>query len=127
MFWIDENDNTTIHLTRGDAAILKTELEDEEGNVQTFNAGNVIRFTVTDKGRCGRVFLQKDVTVNEETTEVRIPLTRDDTKIGEIINKPKDYWYEIELNPDTAPQTILGYDDDGAKILKLYPEGGDIE
>ena len=125
MFKINEEDKS-IYLTRGDAAILKIEIEDEEGNAQTFNPGNVVRFKVTDKKGCGRALLQKDVTVNEETTEVQIPLTRDETKLGEIISAPKDYWYEIELNPDTAPQTIIGYDEDGAKILKLFPEGGDM-
>lgn len=49
----------------------------------------------------------------------------DETKIGEYISKPKEYWYEIELNPETYPQTIIGYDEDGPKVLILYPEGGD--
>jgi hypothetical protein len=50
-------------------------------------------------------------------------LSKEDTKIGKKVNKPVDYWYEVELNPDTYPQTIVGYDEDGAKIFKLYPEG----
>ena len=58
---------------------------------------------------------------------VEIYLTEEDTKIGEVISKPKDYWYEVELNPDEEPQTIIGYDEDGAKIFKLFPEGDDIE
>jgi len=48
-------------------------------------------------------------------------------KIGDVINKPTDYWYEIEINPETKPQTIIGYDENGEKILKLYPEGSDRE
>ena len=126
MFIVDEKDKT-IHLTRGDAAILKVGLKNKKGETKSLNAGNVVRFKVTDKKGCGRVYLQKDVKVEAETSEVRIPLTRDETKIGEIISKPKDYWYEVEINPDTAPQTPIGYDKDGAKILRLYPEGGDIE
>lgn len=44
-----------------------------------------------------------------------------------MVNKPTDFWYEVELNPDTAPQTIIGYDKEtGAKIFRLYPEGGDM-
>lgn len=121
------NEDKSIYLTRGDAAILKIELENDQGEAQIFSVGTVIRFKVTDKKGCGCVLLQKDVEITEEATEVQIILTRDDTKIGEIINKPKDYWYEIELNPDTAPQTIIGYDEDGAKILRLFPEGGDVE
>jgi hypothetical protein len=71
--------------------------------------------------------LEKDVTVEEETSVVSITLERTDTKLGGIINKPVDYWYEVELNPDTTPQTIVGYDSDGPKIFRLFPEGGDDE
>lgn len=121
------NEDKSIYLTRGDACIIKLEVTDKDGNVQTLHEGNVVRIKVTDKKGCGCVVLQKDVTVTEEATAVQIPLTREDTKIGEIISKPKDYWYEIELNPETAPQTVVGYDEDGAKILKLFPEGGDMQ
>ena len=121
------NEDKSIYLTRGDACIIKLEVTDKGGNVQTLHEGNVVRIKVTDKKGCGCVVLQKDVTVTEEATAVQIPLTREDTKIGEIISKPKDYWYEIELNPETAPQTVVGYDEDGAKILKLFPEGGDMQ
>ena len=121
------NEDKSIYLTRGDACIIKVEATDKEGNVQTLRIGSVVRLKVFDKKGCGCVVLQKDVKVNEETTKVQIPLTRDETKLGDIISKPKDYWYEVELNPETAPQTIVGYDEDGAKILKLFPEGGDVE
>ena len=65
------------------------------------------------------------MTISDDTATVDITLERVDTKIGEIINKPVDYWYEIELNPDTTPQTLIGYDDDGPKIFRLFPEGGE--
>ena len=28
---------------------------------------------------------------------------------------------------DTQPQTIIGYDEDGAKVFRLFPEGADAE
>jgi hypothetical protein len=68
--------------------------------------------------------IKKDVEVKEPTSAVEVVLDREDTKVGEIISKPTDYWYEVELNPETHPQTIVGYDDNGAKVFKLYPEGG---
>lgn len=40
-----------------------------------------------------------------------------------MASKPIEYWYEIELNGDS---TIIGYDNDGAKKLILYPEGADL-
>ena len=72
----------------------------------------------------GTIFIQKDVVVKEETTIVDIKLESEDTTIDELIYMPTNYWYEVELNPDTEPQTIIGYDDTGAKLFVLYPEGG---
>ena len=58
---------------------------------------------------------------NKESVEIE--LTSDETRIGDYINKPVTYWYEIELNPNNNSTTIIGYDDDGPKQFKLYPEG----
>ena len=68
-----------------------------------------------------------DVKVMEESQKVDLFLDKEDTSIGELIHKPKDYWYEIELNPDTEPQTLVGYDDEGAKIFRLFPEGSVLD
>lgn len=121
------NEDKSIYLTRGDACIIKVQAMNKDGSIRTLKAGDVVRLKVFDKKGCGCVVLQEDVEAPADTEAVRIILTRDQTKIGDIISKPKDYWYEIELNPETAPQTIVGYDEDGAKILRLFPEGGDVE
>ena len=93
----------------------------------TFKAGDVVRMKVFEKKACHCVEVQKDFEVTEDTDVVSIALTKEDTKIGEIISKPKDYWYEVELNPETQPQTIIGYDEGGSKTFRLFPEGGDLE
>ena len=120
------NDDRSIYLTRGDIAVIEISAMKSETEAYTFQVGDVVRFNVFEKKRCDVVVLQKDVTVDAETTSVTIILDRVDTKLGELINKPKEYWYEVELNPDTMPQTIVGYDDDGPKILRLLPEGDDV-
>jgi hypothetical protein len=98
------------------------------GVKHTFKAGDVLRIKVYGKKDAESVYLQKDFPVVENTSEVEIYLTEEDTRIGEVISKPVDYWYEVELNPDEAPQTIIGYnDEDGAVIFKLFPEGADVE
>lgn len=123
MFEIDTD--KTIHLTRGDIAPLEVRTKDKAtGEDHIFNAGDVVRFTVCEKGDYGSVVLQKDVVITGEATAVDLALTTEETKIGDIINKPTEYWYELEVNPDTAPQTLIGHDKDGAKIFMLYPEGG---
>lgn len=124
MFYIDEDQ--VIHITRGDEVNFSfTATNDEE--VHLFRVGDVIRFKVVEKKACENVMLQKDFAVEADTEFVSITLDENDTKIGEIISRPTDYWYEVELNPFTEPQTILGYDEYGAKIFRLYPEGADIE
>lgn len=114
-----------INITRGDIGCIEVKAKNEDGTDYTFQVGDIVRFKVFKKKDCGCVEIQKDVEVITAGTSVEINLTSTDTKIGEIINKPTDYWYEVELNPDTNPQTIICYDDEGEKIFKLFPEGND--
>lgn len=123
MFLIDEE--KIIHCTRGDAAVFSVGAL-LDGAAYTFNVGDVIRFNVMKRKECASVVLSKDFAVAEPTEAVEISLAGDETKIGDVISKPLDYWYEVELNPDTNPQTIIGYDTDGAKIFRLYPEGMEV-
>lgn len=119
------NSDYSIHLTRGDIATIGVTAVTLEDDVYVFNKGDIVRFKVYEKNRPELVVIEKDITVDSEIHEVTIQLNRDDTKIGDLINKPKDYWYEIELNPETMPQTIIGYDIKGPKVFRLYPEGED--
>lgn len=129
MFLAEED--LTLHITRGDAGEITVRAIDEttDGSETPyiFKAGEVLRLTVCEKKNCSNVVLQKDFPVLKDAETVTLALEEADTKIGDTISKPVDYWYEIELNPFTEPQTIVGYDEDGAKIFRLYPEGKDIE
>ena len=123
MFLID-SDNT-IHITRGDIAVIEVCADTVGGKQHIFQPGDVVRLCVHACKQPATVVLAKDVRVESETPTVDIALESSDTKLGDVISKPVDYWYEIELNPDTAPQTIVGYDSYGPKIFRVYPEGGD--
>lgn len=117
-----------IVMTRGDSAIIPITAKNRDGSDYIFKTNEVVRFKVFKNKDCGCVELQKDITVDKETSIVNVPLTKTDTKIGELISKPTIYWYEVELNPDTEPQTIIGYTlEKGAAIFTLLPEGGDKE
>ena len=118
------NDDKSIYVTRGDAASFVLNLQ-ANGEAYTLKEGEVVRMKVFEKGGCECVVIQKDFVAKTPTDSIDISLDSKDTKIGDTISKPKDYWYEIELNPDTKPQTIIGYDEDGAKVFRLFPEGGD--
>lgn len=124
MFVVDKNDGN-IHVTRGDMVFLKIKA-DKNGEPYTFQPGEVLRIKIFGKKNAENVVLQKDFPVTAVTQSVEMILDGNDTKIGGVISKPTDYWYEVELNPYDNPQTIIGYDEDGARLFRLYPEGKDI-
>lgn len=108
----------TILLTRGDKCIFNFSIEG-----YTFQSGDYVYFRVYKKsGLDSAPLIEKKVDIIEEKQNIDIELTSDETKIGELSNKVNEYWYEIELNGN---QTIIGYDESGAKKLMLYPEGAD--
>ena len=122
MFMIDE-DGTTLKVTRGQSGSITFGALTPENEPYTFVTGDVVRLNVTKEGKENMVVMSVDTIVEENTQEVTISITSFDSKIGNVINKPTDYWYDIELNPDSSiAQMLLGYDDDGPKIFKLYPE-----
>ena len=119
------NEDLTIDCTRGDTGTFTVgaNIETDKGiGAYTFKAGDVVRFTVCAKKDYSNIMLQKDVLTTEETELAEFHLTSEDTKIGGVINKPTEYWYTIELNPDTKCQTLIGHTKDGARVFMLYPE-----
>lgn len=113
------NENKSIEINRGDAGTIT--LTNKSGN---FNVGDVLKLSIVEKKNYNRVFFQKEYQVEQESDTFDIPLTSEDTKIGDIISKPTVYWYEIEYNGN---QTLIGYDDEGAKEFILYPEAPEKE
>lgn len=122
--FVANKDDASIYVTRGDMAFLKITCN-KNGKPYTFQPGEVIRFNVCEKKNCDNVVLQKDFPVTAVTQGVEIILDGNDTKIGGVISKPVDYWYEVVLNPFDNPQTIIGYDGDGTRVFRLFPEAND--
>lgn len=125
------NEDHSIYITRGDVASLLFSAalgpgSENPGEPYAFQPGEKLRLKVFEKKNCQNLLLSKDFTVETETYQVPILLESQDTRLGSEISKPRDYWYEIELNPDIRPQTLLGYDEAGPKVFRLYPEGGDL-
>ncbi len=121
-------DGKNIQITRGDMLPLTiTASNDIDGSDYEFQVGDIIRFTVMQANKVENVFLTKDFSINEVATSKDILMSANEMKIGELKSKPIDYWYEIELNPDTnKTQTIVGYTkEEGPAIITILPEGGD--
>lgn len=118
--------NNTIYCTRGDKGNIPVTLplNEEKTEFYKFQVGDKVRIGVYEEDNLeGCALILKEVEVTEISELVSIPLTSDETRIGDIINEPTDYWFEVILNDDT---TILGYDEElGAKIFQLLPEGSD--
>lgn len=123
MFVVHED--MTIYATRGDVVYFP--VEKKQGSMKhLFQPGDIVRIKVCEKKNYSKVLLLKDFVVEEETTSVNIFLDKWEMKFGEVINKPTDYWYEVELNPDTYPDTFIGHNENGAAVFKLFPEMKDV-
>lgn len=136
MIDLDSEENT-IYITRGDVPILSKisfyfpiyNYETGEEELYKFKLTDKISFIVKErKGytkdsvfRIDRTLAQMGYT--EPTYYPEIPLTEEMTKRFLLANKKTTYWYDIVLNDTT---TIIGYDENGAKKIIVYPEGGEL-
>lgn len=112
-----------IHINRGDRLLIDFSIENGKDKY-IFKDGDKIKFSIYEKkGMDKPPVLQKEFIPDVGSTILDIDIPGSEMKIGEMANKPIEYWYEIELNDD---ETIIGYDDEGAKKLILYPEGADL-
>lgn len=112
---------TTIYINRGNKLLFNYQIMNGEEPYE-FVSGDKIRFSIYNKSGLNQdALIQKEFEPEVGTDNIDIEINSEEMKIGEMLNKEKEYWYEITLNEETT----LGYDDDGAKKLILYPEGKD--
>lgn len=120
-------DNLTkrISINRGDDNVgFVFSVPLENGEKYEFQPDDVITFGVYNKAKMDEpALILKEITIEEPTEDVDIIMTTEETSIGDLINKPVECWYEIQLNHNT----IIGYDEKGAKKFIVYPEGSDIQ
>ena len=110
----------TIETNRGNSLTLNFSIQDEEGEDYIFQDGDIVTFGIYEKkGLNKEPVLYKNYTPVVGSNEITISATKEEMTIGEMINKKREYWYEISLNDET----IIGYDYRNAKKLILYPEG----
>lgn len=134
MIAIDNDDETTLFLTRGDATHenynrlafcypIKNLSTGEIENYK-FQVNDKITFVVFEKqGYTRKEIIKKEYKLSDigylaPTEYPEIILTDEDTKKFDLTNKKKVYWYDIVLNDDT---TILGYDNESGKKLIVFP------
>lgn len=111
--------NNTIEITRGNSLSLDVSIKNGNDDY-IFQNDDKLGIAIYNKyGLNQNSLASKIVTANGGESTIRISLTSDEMKIGPMENRPITYWYEITLNGET----VLGYDENGAKLLILYPEG----
>lgn len=111
-----------IHINRGDKLLIEFSI-DNDNEKYIFQKDDKIKFSIYRKKEMDKPpVLQKEIIPIVGTTFVDIEVSSQEMKLDDIKNKFVEYWYEIELNEN---DTIIGFDEDGAKKLILYPEGAD--
>lgn len=120
--------NKQIQINRGDSIDMNITAKDTSGEDYTFQVDDVIKFKVSEAKNETNVVIEKSITITEETTVVHMYISSDDMKIGDYINKPVVYWYEISVEKYSGDVlTIIGYDKNGPKEFVLNPEAGNKE
>lgn len=112
-----DNDNN-IYITSGDKATIDIQIPLDDGFYE-FQTTDILYFTVKKQYSDTQPVLRKILTFSEPTTTATFYLTSSDTNLSSLSNLPVQYVYDVSINED---QTIIGYDENGAKCFVVYPE-----
>ena len=127
MLYFDRN-TKQIQINRGDSIDMTITAKDTSGEDYEFQVNDVIKFKVSEAKNESNVIIEKTITIESETTEVPIYISANETKLGDYINKPITYWYEVSLEKNNGDVlTIIGYDNKGPKEFILNPEAANKE
>ena len=111
--------NDVIHINRGNRLLFDYSI-DNNGSDYVFEEDDIVTFSVYRKLEMDdEPVVNKNFAPEVGTTMVSIDIPNEEMRIGEPINQPEEYWYQIRLNEDV----VSGYNSSGPKKLILYPEG----
>lgn len=110
--------NNTFHVTRGDRGSITFSSSDGS------NLKGILLFRVYRKEELNsQPVLNKEIELDNTAPSYVLNIDSIDTlnEFANPENERDEYWYELKVDE----QTILGYDETGAKIFYLYPTGQD--
>jgi hypothetical protein len=112
--------NNTFHVTRGDSGSVTISYQD--GSV--LPAGATLMFRVYEQnGFDSDPIIDLAQDLEEGLTSYELVIDGEETsKFDNPAGEKEAYWYELKIGPDN---TVLGYDETGAKIFYVYPTGKD--
>ena len=119
VYWYDTKNNKLYDSSYKESTVLISTLNMV---CYQFQVGDKITFNIYEKnGYNKEPLLEKEVKVTTAGYSVDISLSEADTTFANPINKETIFWYDIKLNDN---QTIVCYNEDGAKEFILYPAKG---
>lgn len=121
-YWYDEKNDI---LYDSDYEESSVSIDTLTIDLYEFKVDDKITFNIYLKsGYDKEPLLSKEIIVEQASNNVVIPLTEEETTFGNISNKAVTYWYDITLNGDN---TVVCYNENGAKEFIQYPAKGDEE
>jgi len=106
----------TLYITRGDGGTLTLSWEGH-----TFPVGAEIDVNIYRENGMDSAPLKTWSVgpLSSELEEIEIDVSGTDTQLDSPITEPAQYWWEAVYGDNT----FIGYDEQGPKILNLYPGG----
>ena len=109
-----------LDINRGNRLVFDYEISNGDDTNYIFKDDDIVTFSIYEEfGLEKEPVLSKSFKPTSGSDTIKIDIPKDEMKFSEMTNTYVDYWYEITLNEETT----LGFDDLGAKIIRIYPEG----
>lgn len=109
---IDKETNQVYH-QRGDKLTYPVEYDFKKYDTLTFAIYNTRKLDE-------KPIVFEKFTIDKDCDSYTIEIDSETMKIGDMLNRKKDYWYEISLNDE---KTLVGFTDEKPAIFTLLPEG----
>ena len=111
--------NNTFHVTRGDSGSITIEYQDGA----TLPASTLLFRVYEQNGFDSDPIINIEENLPGDTTSFILDIPTSETqKFNNPEGEKDEYWYELKIGPDN---TVLGYDETGAKLFYVYPTGKD--
>ncbi len=118
------NTDKTIGITRGDVASFTLKVKQSDNTYYQFKTSDRLYFTVKKSYADSNYIIRKIITFSSPTDTATISLNAYDTNFGSLLASARKYVYDISIN---ETETVVGYDNDGAKYFIIYPEASNDE
>lgn len=111
--------NNTFHVTRGDSGSVTIEYQDGSNL-----PASTILFRVYEKDGLDaepKINIEDNLPGDTNSYILEIP-GYETMKLDNPVGEKDEYWYELKIGLEN---TVLGYDETGAKLFYVYPTGKD--